>query len=332
MLSQATSKTKCPVALPQIVELLGDDLAAVETMLAGQVNGSIASIREMMGQGCLSGGKRFRPILLLLTARALGEVTIGHITLATAIEMIHAATLVHDDIIDNASTRRHVATINSRWGNQTAVLFGDFLFTHAFYLASTTGDATACQIIGRATNKVCEGELQQGEVAGNYTVSIETCFEIIGKKTASLCGCATRLGARFSGASESTCTEWERVGHNLGMAFQIVDDVLDIRGDPKACGKTLGTDLATATPTLPILIALSRESTSGYRYWIDQLGQPAPDRLLVRDWVTSSGALDAAWQHASDLVSEGLAVSNRYDRAVATAFDDLGSCVLNRNY
>jgi octaprenyl-diphosphate synthase len=272
-LSHVTSKKICSGALPRVFELLGDDLAAVEVMLAGQVSGSIESINEMVRQGCLAGGKRFRPILLLLSARALGEVTSRHVTIATAIEMIHAATLVHDDIIDNASTRRHVPTINSRWGNHTAVLFGDFLFSHAFYLASTTGDATACQIIGKATNQVCEGEMQQGEAAGNYALDIEDYFEIIGKKTATLCGCATHLGARFSGGSETVCMEWERVGHNLGLAFQIVDDVLDIRGDQNACGKTLGTDLATATPTLPILIALSRESSTGYLNWLEQLGR-----------------------------------------------------------
>lgn len=331
-MSHVTSKKTDSVALPRVIELLSDDLAAVENMLAKQVSGSIESVREMVRQGCLAGGKRFRPILMLLTARALGEVTSGHITIATAIEMIHAATLVHDDIIDNASTRRHVPTINSRWGNHTAVLFGDFLFSHAFYLASTTGDATVCQIIGKATNLVCEGEMQQGEVAGNYAIEIEDYFEIIGKKTATLCGCATRLGARFSGSLESVCVEWERVGQNLGLAFQIVDDVLDIRGDQTACGKTLGTDLATATPTLPILIALSRESSSGQQYWLEQLGQNAPDRMAVRKWVTSCGAVDAAWQHAGLLVEDALTITSKYDNEYASGFAELGSFLLRRNH
>ncbi len=323
-MSHVTSQPIRTSELPCVQHLLHDELQAVEQMLAEQVAGRIPVIDEMVRQGCLNGGKRFRPILLLLAGQAVGQVTERHITLATAIEMIHAATLVHDDILDAAHQRRHQPTINSRWDNHAAVLFGDFLFTHAFYLASTTGDATACQTIEQATKRVCEGELQQSGVAGNYQTPISEYFEIIGKKTASLCGCATRLGAQFSGARDLDAESWESMGTNLGLAFQIVDDILDVQGDAAACGKTLGTDLSTAKPTLPVLMALDQLSAADRQQWTDRLLQPDIDRQAIRQWLTDTGALDAAWQQARQRVMAASRVSARYDNEFARAFEELG--------
>ncbi len=331
-MSHVTSQRSRTAPLTRIIELLHDDLQSFERMLAGQFPDHIPIIDEMLQQGCLTGGKRFRPILLLLAARTIGDVNWRHITLAAAVEMIHAATLVHDDILDAADTRRHQPTINSRWNNHAAVLFGDFLFTHAFFLASTTGDATACQIIGRATNLVCEGELQQADVAGNYDTSIEEYFEIIGKKTASLCGCATRLGAHFAGAPETVAVAWESLGTNLGLAFQIVDDILDFQGDEAACGKTLGTDLLTAKPTLPVLIALSRQNGKERAGWISRLRQPGTPRDEVLHWLTDSGAIDAAWERAEMLVNQAALVSASYDNPCARGFEQLGQFLLVREH
>src|SRR5262249_36558025 len=157
--------------------------------------------------------------------------------------MIHTATLVHDDVLDSATVRRHVATVNAGWGNQCSILLGDYLFTHAFHLASTLGDARACEIIGAATNHVCEGELQQVRERGNLALSEAEYFSIIDGKTAELTACCCRLGALYSGATEEVVESLAQYGRALGVAFQIADDLLDLVGEERTTGKSLGTDL-----------------------------------------------------------------------------------------
>lgn len=202
-------------------------------------------------------GKRLRPALLLLTAKACGKVTAAHHTLAAAMEMIHTATLVHDDVLDEADTRRHAATFNARWGNKVSILLGDMLFTHAFHLTSTV-DGRACLITGEVTNRVCAGELRQVTERGNLELSEADYFDIIDGKTAALTECCGRLGALYAGASEEIAAQLASYGRNLGLAFQIADDVLDLVGTEDAVGKTLGTDLAQQKLTLPVIHCLHR--------------------------------------------------------------------------
>jgi octaprenyl-diphosphate synthase len=174
--------------------------------------------------------------------------------------MIHTATLVHDDVLDDAQTRRHLATVNSRWDNRTSVLLGDFLFTHAFYLASTLQSTWACRVIGRATNTVCEGEMRQQGSMGDYALQEAEYLEMISAKTAELCACSCELGAHCSSGSEELVARMADFGRDLGIAFQIADDVLDLTGDEQTTGKSLGTDLAQQKPTLPIIHLLQRSS------------------------------------------------------------------------
>jgi octaprenyl-diphosphate synthase len=205
-------------------------------------------------------GKRLRPILLLLTARACGKVTHAHHVLAAVVEMIHTATLVHDDVLDNATVRRHVPTVNARWDNQSSILLGDFLFTHAFHLTATLGDARACEIIGEATNRVCEGELQQIGERGNFAIGEDEYFSIIDGKTAELTSCCTRLGAMYAGMSDDVVESLARYGRSLGVAFQIADDLLDLVGEERTTGKSLGTDLDQQKLTLPLIHLRERAS------------------------------------------------------------------------
>lgn len=202
-------------------------------------------------------GKRLRPALLLLTAKALGKVTPQHYTLAAAVEMIHTATLVHDDVLDEAELRRHIPTVNAGWGNKVSILLGDMLFTHAFHLTSTV-DRRACEIIGEATNCVCAGELRQVTERGNLNLSEADYFAVIDGKTAALTECCGRLGALFAGASEEVVGRLAAFGRNLGLAFQIADDLLDLVGSEEAAGKTLGTDLEQQKLTLPVIHCLNR--------------------------------------------------------------------------
>src|SRR6184192_4312189 len=177
------------------------DLEAVEQILAETIASRRSCLTPMIGHLENYRGKRLRPALLLLTARACGRVTPDHLTLGAVVEMIHTATLVHDDVLDEADVRRHAATVNASWGNPASILLGDYLFTHAFHLASSV-DARACRITGAATNRVCEGELHQIGQRGNLALGELEYLDIIDGKTAELTSCCCRLGAIYAGADE----------------------------------------------------------------------------------------------------------------------------------
>lgn len=229
------------------------ELAAVEDVLQNELGSRYSFVDELVSYAFRLGGKRMRPALLLLCGKAVGDLTRDHVLLGAVIEMIHTATLVHDDVLDEAQLRRHQATINARWDNKASVLLGDYLFTHAFHLASTTTSTFACQTIGQSTNIVCEGELRQIESRGDLDLSEEEYLGIIDAKTAELCACCCRLGAHFSGVDADVVESLARYGRELGSAFQIIDDLLDLEGDEQTTGKSLGTDLAQQKMTLPLI-------------------------------------------------------------------------------
>ena len=232
------------------------EMDRVEELLKSELRSEYAAIDEMLRHGSMLGGKRLRPGLLLLSARLFDVPNDQHITLAAVMEMIHTATLIHDDILDEADKRRHIATCNAIWDNEASVLLGDYLFTHAFYLASTTESTLACRTIGEATNVVCAGELRQVRSRGNFNLGEDDYFQIIDAKTAKLCECSCRLGAHYAGASGDEVTALGAYGKHLGIAFQITDDLLDVLGDPRTTGKSLGTDLEKQKLTLPLIHTL----------------------------------------------------------------------------
>jgi len=232
------------------------EMQRVEDVLKRELRSEYAAVDEMLRHGNMLGGKRLRPALLLLAARLFGKPNDDHIKLAAVMEMIHTATLIHDDILDEADRRRHLATCNAVWDNEAAVLLGDYLFTHAFYLASTAESTLACRVIGEATNAVCAGELRQVRARGDFDLGEDAYFEIIDAKTAKLCECSCQLGALYAGATEGEVASLSAYGKHLGIAFQITDDLLDVLGDPRATGKSLGTDLEKQKLTLPLIRTL----------------------------------------------------------------------------
>jgi octaprenyl-diphosphate synthase len=232
------------------------DLEEVERLLRQTLSSGRPGVERLLAHLGPYRGKRLRPTLLLLTARACGRLTTSHHTLAAVVEMVHTATLVHDDVLDGASLRRHGRTVNADWGNQASILLGDYLFTQAFHLSSTVGDVRACRLIGEATNRVCEGELHQVCERGNLALTEEEYLDIIDAKTAELTACCCQLGALFSDAREDVVEALSRFGRYLGMAFQIVDDVLDLTGEESVAGKSLGTDVEQQKLTLPIIHVL----------------------------------------------------------------------------
>jgi len=253
MTSSVLTPERSSASLRSLLNPIQRELAQFEAMLVAELRSDHPFVDELVRYGCLIGGKRLRPALLLMCGKAVGPLRAEHLTLATVVEMIHTATLIHDDVLDEASTRRHLATVNSRWDNEASVLLGDFLFTHAFHLASTLDTTLACRRIGRATNRVCEGELRQKGSRGDFCLTEAEYFAIIEAKTAELTACSCELGASYAGADEARTAQFRDYGRDLGIAFQIADDVLDLVGDESTAGKSLGTDLAKQKPTLPII-------------------------------------------------------------------------------
>jgi len=274
---------------------VADEMQAVEGILQKELVSRYDGVNTLLQQGVRLSGKRLRPALLLLTASACGKINQAHLLLAAVLEMIHTATLVHDDVLDEATLRRHHATVNALAGNEASVLLGDFLFSHSFFLASTLENTFACQRIGRTTNRVCEGEMRQIYSRGNYDLTEAEYLQIIEAKTAQLCACCCELGAHYAGADvrrQRLCFDY---GRNLGIAFQIFDDVLDLVGDQDRTGKSLGTDLDQEKLTLPFIRLLATSNATRRAEIIARMHRPAPEsRRELTDLLQSSGSLKYA--------------------------------------
>jgi octaprenyl-diphosphate synthase len=277
------------------------DLDEVERILAETLRSSSPGIAELVRHVSGYRGKRLRPALLLLVARACGRLTPAHHVLAAVVEMVHTATLVHDDVLDGASVRRHLPTVNAAWGTQTSILLGDYLFTHAFHLSATLGDPRAPRLIGEATNRVCEGELRQGLERGNLELSEADYYEIIDGKTAALIECCGQLGAMYSGGDDGVVESLARYGRGLGLAFQIADDLLDLVGEEQSTGKSLGTDLEQQKMTLPLIRLLSGSSGSRATRLRQVLSAPGNHkREALGPYLDDSDALEYAYQRAEE--------------------------------
>ena len=222
---------------------------------------------------------------MLLSAKACGGIRPEHLTLAAMVEVIHTATLVHDDVLDEATIRRHLDTVNARWSNEVSVLLGDYLLARAICLASSLDDNFACRAISESARHMCEGELRQIESRGNYDLSEADYFEIIAGKTAALMACCCRLGAHYAGAEPAVCEALARYGHDLGVAFQIADDVLDLVGEEATVGKSLGTDLLKQKATLPLIRLLGTVDSAERNELTSLLGPiRQPSSRPLRPW------------------------------------------------
>ncbi|MFO0891811.1 MAG: polyprenyl synthetase family protein [Isosphaeraceae bacterium] len=294
--------------LTHLFSPIHSELAEAERIFRQELRSQFPFVQHLVDHCGDYQGKRLRPALLLLSAKACGSLTPAHPVLAAVVEMIHTATLVHDDVLDEAMIRRHAATVNAEWGNETAVLLGDYLFTHAFHLAASLDSTLACRWIGQATNRVCEGEMQQVHHRGNLELDEATYFSIIEGKTAELTAVSCRLGAHYAGADQATVASLESYGRHLGIAFQIADDVLDIRGEERVTGKSLGTDLEKQKLTLPLIRLLSlvdRATAEKVRHLL--LDAKPDSRLYLLPLLEETGSLDYSWQRARWHVSEAIA-------------------------
>jgi len=268
------------VSLDFLNPVIGEDMAAVDRVLRESLRSDVALIREVANYIIAGGGKRLRPGLLLLAARACGYAGRDHHTLAAAIEMIHTATLLHDDVVDESQLRRGNATANAQFGNPAAVLVGDFLYSRTFQLMVGVNRMRVLAIIADATNLIAEGEVLQLMHAGDAALDEDAYFGVIERKTAKLFEASGRLGAVLGDASAECEDALARYGTHLGVAFQIMDDVLDYSGAAAAIGKNLGDDLAEGKMTLPLIRALA-------------VGTPA-EADVIRHAVAGGGLTDFA--------------------------------------
>jgi octaprenyl-diphosphate synthase len=241
------------LALKHAFEPIIEPLKAVEQRIRDHARAFDPSVEGYVAYAIESHGKRLRPALALLSGGATGAVLSSHLNLAVVVELIHAATLVHDDILDHADKRRGQPTANARWGNSLAVLLGDCLFAHALKLATSFEDNRMSRRLSEAASEVCSGEMMQTQRRFDMQLSVNDYIRILEKKTGALFAVATELGGFLNGASQETQTELHHFGMRLGTAYQIYDDCLDLAGDEGKAGKTLGSDLRRGKLTLPIL-------------------------------------------------------------------------------
>jgi len=269
--------------------------------------------------------------LLLLSGAATGTLSVHHRYLAAAVEMIHAATLVHDDVIDKAEVRRHLPTVNSTWGNRSSVLLGDFLFTHAFYVASLANHPSAIQTLAISSNRVCEGEIRQNAWQGKFEITEAEYLEMIADKTGELCSCSCRLGALLSGSTAEVIDQLATYGLKLGVAFQIIDDVLDLVGFQQKVGKTLGTDLNNRKLTLPLIHCLQESNSEKSADLHDLLSSDtwSADRIICHLQRTDS--IEYARSIAQSQLQQAIQLAEQLpDSGAARALLQLATFVLNR--
>lgn len=292
------ARTAKPVALPY--SLVATDLAEVDRLYDDALLPFRARFGPIVQHLKHYRGKRLRPALVLLAGHACGRVTRAHHVLGAVVEMVHTATLVHDDVLDDADTRRHLPTVNAAWGSKTSLLLGDMLFSAAFRLCSTV-DARACEWVGDATNRVCAGELHQVSRAGDLDLTEADYFEIVAGKTGALTECCTRVGAYYAGACPDVVSRLADYGRNLGIAFQIADDVLDLGGDALVAGKTLGTDVEQQKLTLPLIRALTELPTDAAGCLRKALRNGA--LTAVADALVTAGSVESAEAEARRLAA-----------------------------
>ena len=291
--------------IKEILALVQPQLRKVDEAIQEQAGKFDDAISGYVAYALESTGKRLRPALALLVGGATGGITPQHVDLAVIVEMIHLATLVHDDIMDGADTRRGQPTPNARWGNAITVLLGDCLFAHALDLSTNFEEADISRRIARAANAVCTGEIIQTQRRFDLNLSHAEYFRIIELKTAALFGCAAELGARLSGGDAAMCEAMKQFGLKLGTAYQIYDDCLDMAGDETQAGKTLGTDLQKGKLTLPVLNLLQSASPADLAVYSQIiLRAEEPESVAITAAARRSGSLRQAIQTGVDMVEE----------------------------
>ncbi len=317
----------------EYTEPIVDDLRAFETRLADNLRGDSPLISSVARHLLTTKGKRIRPAFLFLTSRASDTFTEHTVDASLAIELIHTATLLHDDVIDESDLRRGQTTVNAKWNNLVSVLMGDYLFAKAFRIMVGTDSMALIDSISRATERVSVGELRQIEESANYELTEDAYLEIIGDKTASLFAVACEAGPILARMAPNDRRRLADFGEKIGISFQIVDDLLDFIGEPEATGKELGNDVISGKVTLPLIHSLAKVSEASGREMVGLLRNEDADNAFptILRFVTEQGGIDYAYRRAEELAAEALTSLGAIgDSTYAACLRELVSYTTNR--
>lgn len=279
----------------EIRSVVKSDFLAVNQFIVDQLHSEVPLVENIGRYIVKAGGKRMRPVLVLLAARSGNLQSEQHIPMASVIELIHTATLLHDDVVDMSTLRRGRPTVNAEWNNPSSVLVGDFLYSRAFQILVQIGNTAIMEIIADTTNKIAEGEVLQLIARNNPDSSENSYMEVIRSKTAILFQAAAQCGAILGGAGPTTETGLKNFGMHLGIAFQLIDDALDYDGDTTELGKNIGDDLTEGKPTLPLIHAIEHSSNAQVELIRQSLQSESVSEQMLMDVVQivrDSGALD----------------------------------------
>ena len=331
---ETASPTPQRLALPAIQALAAPEMAAMDTLIRQRLASDVVLINQVAEYIIGAGGKRLRPMLLLLTAGALGHRSVEAHQLAAVVEFIHTSTLLHDDVVDESDLRRGRKTANAVWGNAASVLVGDFLYSRSFQLMVELERMDVQRILADTTNTIAEGEVLQLLHVRNPDTDEAAYLRVIERKTAVLFAAATRLGALLAGADAATCDALHRYGMALGYAFQIADDVLDYASDAATLGKNLGDDLAEGKATLPLIHAMqhSDAATQGLLRAAIQQGDAdaMPDVLAA---IHACGSLDYSRDRALEYARDAdAALSGLADNDFVAALRGLAHYAISRDH
>ncbi len=281
--------------LERLSDLAGEDLKAVNGIILERMRSEVELIPQLAGHIIAAGGKRLRPLLTLASARLCRYRGHRHLALAASVEFIHTATLLHDDVVDESDLRRGLATANAVWGNKSSVLVGDFLFSRAFQLMVADGSLDVLRILSDASAVIAEGEVLQLITSNDTETSEQDYHQVISAKTAALFAAACRIGAVVAGRPERDELALERYGRSFGIAFQLVDDVLDYSARQAELGKAIGDDFREGKITLPVVLAFQRGDKAERAFWrrcLENLKQDDRDLDRALGLLARHGALD----------------------------------------
>lgn len=323
-------------ALVALTAMVSDDLVAVNNLIVQRMESGVPLIPQLAGHIVAAGGKRLRPLLTLACAKLCNYDGIRHRKLATCVEFIHTATLLHDDVVDASDLRRGGPSANALFGNQASVLVGDFLFSRAFQLMTEDGSLDVLRILSNASAIIAEGEVLQLSTMNDSKTSEQAYLEVVRAKTAELFAAACRIGAVVAGRSAVEEEALRTFGLNLGIAFQIIDDVLDYSAKQTELGKTVGDDFREGKMTLPVILAINRGQETERVFWrrvLEKLEQRAGDLAQAQDLLMKHNALPdciARARHYGAIARDALGIFP--DQAVKTALIDVIDFTVERSY
>ena len=280
------------VDISPIQRLIADEMARVNTFIEENLASDVPLINQLGQYIVNSGGKRLRPALVILSSKVLGYEGDKHINLAAIIELIHTATLLHDDVVDASLLRRGHQTANQRWGNEASVLVGDFVYSRAFQMMVDINSLSIMRVLSEATNTIAEGEVQQLIYRHRPETSEENYLDVIRNKTAKLFEAAARLGSIISKKTKDDENAMANYGRHLGTAFQLIDDVLDYSSSEIELGKSIGDDLSQGNPTLPLLYAMWNSTKDEEKIIRNSISNGSLENIeLIKDTINSTGAI-----------------------------------------